>query len=189
LSLLPILVLVGLTTGLISSFFGVGGGVIVIPALFFLIPKLPPQNALGISLGMIFFNSLLNTYNFHRSGVFISKRVVLSIGPTMVLGTLLSSYANQFISPIVVKQIFACALIFVAVRAIRLQNSPQNAPQDPTSPSPRSQAKLLLGIFIGLAGGLVAGLTGLGGGIVLVPSFINFYKMPFINVTATSNAA
>ena len=71
---------VGLAVGVISALFGVGGGVIAVPALVLLYPEVPQTSIIGVSLGMIFFNSLINSNNFYKKGL-----LVLLLLPSLVL--------------------------------------------------------------------------------------------------------
>ena len=58
------LIITGMFVGLMSSFFGVGGGSLMMPILFMLYPDIPAQAIIPSSLGVIFLNSLINNYHF-----------------------------------------------------------------------------------------------------------------------------
>ena len=65
--------------GFISSLFGVGGGVIAVPLLFFLFPHFPPQTIIGCSLCSISLNSLINLRNFFHHGIRPNPRILVPI--------------------------------------------------------------------------------------------------------------
>ena len=66
--MISILLLAGVAVGVISAFFGVGGGVLIMPVLYSEFSFLPAQVAIASSLGLICLNSATNVFNFWRAG-------------------------------------------------------------------------------------------------------------------------
>ncbi|MBI3792656.1 MAG: TSUP family transporter, partial [Gemmatimonadetes bacterium] len=63
-----ILVAIGLVAGILSGIFGVGGGIIIVPALLFLV-RMSPQAAVGTSLGALLAPvGLLAAISYARAG-------------------------------------------------------------------------------------------------------------------------
>jgi len=62
-----LLVLIGLKTGILSGFFGVCGGFILVP-LFIIVLSMKPRHAIGNSLLTIFISALFASYLYAKSG-------------------------------------------------------------------------------------------------------------------------
>lgn len=178
-----ILLLTGMTIGVISSFFGVGGGAIAIPVLYTIFPKVPPQVIISSSLGMIFLNSLLNCYHYYRSGKAPIKKAFFSLTITMVAGVLIGAQIALTLEPRVIKLLFAVILVIVAIRTIIMKVDSNQAGWVLEN---KDLPKLAL---TGALGGITSALTGLGGGAVMVPLFLTVLRMPFSWVPVYSNYA
>jgi uncharacterized membrane protein YfcA len=182
---LLILSLTGAFVGILSAFFGVGGGVLIVPVLYTLFPDSPPSLVIGTSLTVIFFNSIVNTFNFRRLGrkVPTDWGSLLAIG--MMVGVIISTFVVQHIDRQTVRFIFALVLMATGVRTILFK--PPTGQQDQIKGL--SHLGYFYALLTGLGGGMVAGLTGLGGGIVMVPILLTIHKLPLAFVPAFSNFA
>lgn len=182
---LLILSLTGAFVGILSAFFGVGGGVLIVPVLYTLFPESPPSLVIGTSLTVIFFNSIVNTINFRRLGrkVPTDWGSLLAIG--MMLGVIISTYVVQHIDRETVRLIFALVLIATALRTLFFKAPDQSSDQIKTL----NKIGYLYALLTGFGGGMVAGMTGLGGGIIMVPILLTIHKLPLSYVPAFSNFA
>ena len=72
---------IGLAAGVLSGLFGIGGGIMIIPALIFF-AKFPTKLALGTSLGaMLLPVGLLGAYAYHQAGnLNIKASLLISLG-------------------------------------------------------------------------------------------------------------
>lgn len=109
-----ILLLIGLISGLISGLLGIGGGVIVIPALVYLLGY-SQHHAQGTSLGLLLPPiGILAVINYYNGG-FVNIKAALIMCITFLLGSYLSSkFAVELNEPLL-KKIFAIFLIFYAI--------------------------------------------------------------------------
>lgn len=177
------LLICGLITGILSSFFGVGGGMVIVPTLYFLFPEYPHTLVIGTSLGVIFINALLNTYLYYKKKTPINKRLLLLIAPGMIIGAYLGSLAARNFEVSTIKILLSLVLGFVGIRLVfrsKNKNNKQKQQFIPKIPAP-----ILLGA--GLLGGSVSGTTGLGGGTVLTPMLIEIGKAPLHLIPAHNN--
>ena len=166
------LLICGLITGILFLFFGVGGGMVIVPTLYFLFPEYPHTLVIGTSLGVIFINALLNTYLYYKKKTPINKRLLLLIAPGMIIGAYLGSLAARNFEVSTIKILLSLVLGFVGIRLVfRSKNKNNNKKFILKIPAP-----ILLGA--GLLGGSVSGTTGLGGGTVLTPMLIEIGKCP-----------
>jgi uncharacterized membrane protein YfcA len=112
-----IIILIGLAAGMLSGLVGVGGGIIIVPALVFFLGFTQHQ-AIGTSLGILLLPAgILAVMNYYKKG-FIDVRVVL----ILFLGYLVGSYFGSKISLNVpqdaLKKAFAMMLILTAVKML-----------------------------------------------------------------------
>jgi len=179
------LFVIGLAVGLTSSLFGIGGGVIIIPALYSLYDQLPPTTVIGCSLSVIFLSTGLNTINFIKSGFIISKKLYLSMALNMAIGVLLGASLTFYLPGPTIKTIFGISLLIVAIKSF-IFKSPNYQEEDGLD---LTGGIILKASLITLFGGLISGITGLGGGAIMVPLFLLFLKIPYYWVPAYSNLA
>ena len=179
-----LLILTGLSVGIISTFFGVGGGIIAIPAVYMLFPKITPQIAISSCMGMIFINSIINVRSFIKIGKKPNLKVIQTMGPGILTGVIIGIKTTTYLNPTQLKVFFAGLLYFVAGRLIfskKLQ-----APGDSWTPG-NEIVDRFKEFFVAMIGGVVAGLTGLGGGAVMIPLFITMLKIPLKLIPIYSN--
>jgi hypothetical protein len=110
--------LVGLAAGVVSALFGVGGGVVVVPALLWLHPfarAFDVRLAVGTSLAMIVPTAIVGVYRKWPAGQVDWKVAALLAGGAIVGAWVGSSLANEL--PVkALQRGFAVLLVVVAVR-------------------------------------------------------------------------
>lgn len=112
-----ILVAIGLLAGIVSGFIGVGGGIIVVPALIFFL-GLSQHTAQGTSLLLMLPPiGILACYNYYKAGsVNVNYAIVIAI--FFILGGYLGSKLSLRLSPNIVKFSFGLLLLYVAIRMV-----------------------------------------------------------------------
>jgi uncharacterized membrane protein YfcA len=116
-STLLILLAIGICAGILSGFVGVGGGIIIVPALIYFL-GFSQHGAQGTSLALMLPPiGLLAVYNYHQAGV-INFKYAAIIAIAFVLGGFLGSKLSLRLSPSGVKFIFGWMMLYVAVRFI-----------------------------------------------------------------------
>ena len=175
---LGVIVLVGLAAGLLSGIFGVGGGILIVPGLVFFV-KMDQRRAHGTSLAAVLPISVssLATYWVHGH-VDWSVALFLAIGA--VAGAFLGTKLLKTVKHEILSMGFASLLI---VSAVRLYWS--------TSGSGRDQLILLMCIAlvaVGVVTGVLAGLLGVGGGVVMIPAMMVLLGLPNVIAKGTSLA-
>ena len=111
------LLLIGLAAGVLSGLVGVGGGIIVVPALV-LILGFSQQEAQGTSLGLLLLPvGILAVINYYNKG-FIDVKVVGIMALAFVVGGYFGSKLAVTLSEVVVKRIFAILLFYTAFKML-----------------------------------------------------------------------
>lgn len=112
-----ILLLVGLFAGILSGLVGVGGGIIIVPALVYFVGFTQHQ-AQGTSLGLLLLPiGILAVLNYYNKGL-IDIKVVGIMSLAFVLGGWLGSKLSLTLPELTVKRIFAIILFYTAFKML-----------------------------------------------------------------------
>jgi uncharacterized membrane protein YfcA len=188
---------IGLFVGAFGTLIGAAGGFILIPILLFLYPKETPAIITSITLTVAFFNALSGSIAYghlkridYRSGLLFSA--------TAVPGSIIGATITLFIGRGVFQYIFGAVLLLVAGYLIIRPNRPIST--DAAGPGCVFRTitdcqnkvytysfKRLRGIAIAFGVGFIAGLLGIGGGIIHVPALTQLLNFPTHVASATSH--
>ncbi len=112
-----ILLTIGFFTGILGGMVGVGGGIILVPALVFILGY-SQLDAQGISLALIMFPvGILGVLQYYKQG-HVDFNIVLILAVGFVLGSFLGSKISLSISQEIVKRIFAILLLVIASKML-----------------------------------------------------------------------
>lgn len=112
---LILLILIGLMAGILGGFIGVGGGIIVVPAMIYFM-GMGQHTAQGTSLAMMLPPiGLLAVWNYHKEGaVDMMAAMILAIG--FIIGGYLGSKLSLRLDETKVKFVFGLFMVLVAIR-------------------------------------------------------------------------
>ena len=114
---ITLIILVGLSAGLLGGTLGVGGGIVVIPALIFLF-GFSQHAAQGTTLAfMLPPVTILATWNYWKNG-HVDWRYALILSVTFLIGAYLGSMLVENIPDKVLKKLFGVLLLFMAIKMI-----------------------------------------------------------------------
>jgi len=193
-----LLLLIGGVSATFGSLVGLGGGVIIVPALIYLDPVLLHRGittpvAVGTSLLVLIVTALSSTLAFVRQ-----KRVdfrsgwlfFAASGPGAIVGALLTGKldAKQF------QLVFGCFMLAMAVllivrpylKPLKIEWSIRKTYTDPSGETTTYGYGPLSALAVGLCVGFVSGLFGIGGGSLFVPLMVLLFSFPPHVATATS---
>jgi uncharacterized membrane protein YfcA len=106
---------IGLAAGVLSGMFGIGGGILIIPALIFL-AGFHAKLAIGTSLGaMLLPVGILGAYAYYQSG-HLNMRASLLIGLGLFLGAYLGAKIAHSLSGTTLQRMFAVFIVLMAIR-------------------------------------------------------------------------
>ena len=163
------MILVGMLTGILSSFFGIGGGSLIVPFLVSLFPGMDFQDVVATSLGAIFVNASMIVIKSLKLKEKVSLKTFLSIGIPSLIGAFAGSFFLPFLGYIWPKRLFVLVLFLTILKTIIPSRLKRVQDQEETT--------VTKFILIGLIGGVVSSLTGLGGGIIMVPMMMFFTEI------------
>lgn len=106
---------IGIFTGIISGMMGVGGGIIMIPAMVLLL-SMPQNMAQGISITAIVPISLMGAWVHYKKGGL--KKDAIWIGLGAVVGAAITSSIIPYIPVYYLKIIFSIVIFYFAIKMI-----------------------------------------------------------------------
>lgn len=110
-----IFVSVGFAAGVLSGLFGIGGGIIIVPALL-LFAKMEPTMATGTSLGALLLPvGALGVWEYYRNGD-VDFTAALLIAAGLFVGAYFGARVAQALEPVMLKRGFAVFIALIAVR-------------------------------------------------------------------------
>jgi uncharacterized membrane protein YfcA len=110
------LVAIGVATGILAGLLGVGGGVIMVPAMMMLL-QLPAAVAKGTSVAVIIPTSIMGTLR-NRSKKNVDLRAAAVLGFGGILSAVVGGWISARMSDTVSNVLFATLLLVVAVRLL-----------------------------------------------------------------------
>lgn len=182
-----IFIVLGSFIGCFASLLGVGGGVFIVPTLYWIfIPLLgqTPYNmqmAITTSLAVMVATSIFAIY-FHAKKKTIDWKTFYLIGIGMVLGALVGSYLAHKINSSSLKVIFGVVEIAIALFLLFYKR-----PEKQIMPTSPRLTNFIMLTFVGFFTSLVGAFLGIGGGIFIVP-FLIITGHPIAQAVGTSAA-
>lgn len=181
--LAAIAVAAGVLGGLLAGLLGVGGGIVIVPALYFALslldmdPALVMQVAVGTSLATIIFTSLSSGLGHYRRGA-LDFELLRMWAPFILVGVVIGALLGGAVDGRVLMAVFACVAFNVALDMILRRPA--------TATAPRSFSRPVWAASGVIAGGL-SSMMGIGGGTICVP-LLNFLGYDIRRAVGTSAA-
>ena len=112
-----ILLVLGMAAGILSGLVGIGGGIIIVPALVYFL-GFSQHSAQGTVLFMFLLPiGLLGVYNYWQDG-YIDWRVALIMASTFFIGSFLGSKLSISLDATTVKRIFGVVILLISLKMI-----------------------------------------------------------------------
>jgi uncharacterized membrane protein YfcA len=188
----PWLILVGVAAGVFAGLFGIGGGIIIVPALI-LLAGFPLVRATGTSLAAILLPvGILGVLAYYRAKV-IDLRASAYIATGLLVSVVVGAWLANTLPVDLMRRLFALFCLYVGwnfidpVRRFRERRGGGAAAGAEPETNPRPSPFALLGA--GLVAGVAAGMFGIGGGNIIVPILTLVLHYPPKRAIATSLGA
>jgi len=172
----PLVVVVGILAGFLSGLFGVGGGILIVPGLV-LVAHMDQRMAHGTSLAGVLpiAASSMVTYWAHDH---IDWAVVLFLAIGAVSGAVLGTKLLNVLPHRTLGMAFSLLLLASAARLFISDSG--------TGRDDLDLIMALLLVVVGVVTGILAGLLGVGGGIIMVPAMMMIFGIPPVIAKGTS---
>ncbi len=177
-----LLIIIGLITGVLAGLLGVGGGVITVPAMYYLFQfyEFPApflmHTCIATALAATTITSSGSSWSHYKKKA-IDFSVLKQIVPGLIVGCLAGAFLSRYLSSRALEILFGGMSILFSVYFF--------APKRPDlyiAPHP-NRSLLLFGLMIGA----LSSLLGVGGGIFMVPLLLA-YQVPLPRTVASSSA-
>ena len=155
---------IGLAAGLLGAILGVGGGIVVVPLLahFF---GYDQRRAAATSMGAIAITATVGAISYAIQGHQHPWEAVL-LGVPAAFGVVAGTAIQQRVPLRALQLSFAVLVALVGIRLLAPDALPFHEAHG------RSWWTIPVGLAIGTLGGVLAGLFGVGGGLLFVPTFV-----------------
>jgi uncharacterized membrane protein YfcA len=196
--LIMALFILGILAATLGSIAGLGGGVIIVPALIYLGPSLlgydiEHPTAVGTSLAVLVVTALAAAISFHKQRRVDTRSgwlFFITSGPSAVVGSALTSrFSLSGFELSFGLFMLAMAGLMAArdyMKPLPIQWKIKRVYTDGKGDTYEFGYSLLPALLSGAAVGLVSGLFGIGGGSLFVPLMVLLFRFPPHVATATS---
>lgn len=171
----------GAVAGFLAGLLGIGGGLIIVPALAFMMAGQAPHHAMHMavatSLASILATGASSVIAHHRRGA-VQWRSVGLLAPGLLAGSLIAAWIAAQLSSPALRWLFVAFCLYMAWRLLR--------PQRKLRAAPRAIGGAELG-GVGIFIGLVSALVGIGGGSLVVPYL--HWRGRSIHISVATSAA
>ncbi len=165
------LIFLGSFVGLLSGFFGIGGGTILVPLLLMLGYK--TKVAIGISVVTMVFGSVYGSYLNSKKGT-LDVVMISFIGAGGFIGAMFSGFITSNVSNEILELFFLAFVLFALLRLfLKIKKYKKQIELN----------KVIL-FLIGVILGAVSLAVGVGGGLLLVPILAGFLHVPLKNAVS-----
>ena len=160
----------GLLAGVLAGFLGIGGGTLLVPILVTLGNE-PPQSVATSSLAISII-AVAGSFQNWRMGKLHLKRVFYLSLPALITAQIGVYFANQLPSTLLLTAFGI--LLLVNIYLVGLRKELTNKTAENSQDQKYMLNPMIAKIFAGSAAGLLAGLFGVGGGVIIVPLQVVF---------------
>jgi uncharacterized membrane protein YfcA len=174
--------LTGIVSGTLAGLLGVGGGIVIVPVLFNVLPlfgipeAVQMKLAVGTSLATIIPTSIVSARKHYARGA-IDSGLLRAIWPSMIIGVVVGTVAAIWLKGQALSAVFATIAVLVALNMgftgvdFKIRDK-----------TPRGPGLWGIGGFIGT----VSAMMGIGGGTVGVP-ILSMFGTPIRSAVATAS--
>ena len=176
------LLVLGIFSGVLAGLLGIGGGMMLVPFLTFLMVKqgVPVEHvvhsSIATSLAIIVFTSISSMRAHHKAGA-VRWDIVKFLTPGVLIGGFIGSKIVSYLPTRELALVFGAFVLFSAYQLFA-DKKPK-----PTRTLPKAAGLAAAGTVIGT----VSSIVGAGGGFISVP-FMVWSNVPLRNAVATSAA-
>ena len=170
LSFILLCLLVGAVAGFFAGLFGIGGGLMIVPVLVYLLPMvdvpeyLLMSTALGTSFATIVITGFSSAQRHHKLGNVVWSAVKI-LAPSIMVSVFICGFFIGKLDRDISSKLFACLVVYLAVKMVLSIKPKTNKTVKPLT----TQSSIIGGILIGMA----SSAAGIGGGGFIVP-FLNY---------------
>ncbi|MBY0405804.1 MAG: sulfite exporter TauE/SafE family protein [Cyanobacteria bacterium] len=182
------LISLGFGVGIFSGLLGIGGGILMIPALLYLYPwitltTIPFKEITGIAVSQGVAGSLSSsTIHYRKQNMKLSW--VFQLGGVAMVGSYLGGMTSQFYPDVWIKILFSTMLLITLVMSLKgpapskIEDGSSTA-EDDSNAEAIETGSVDIGLQLFCLGvGYISGVVGVGGALYMVPYLYSIKKIP-----------
>ena len=176
----------GFVGSFLSGMLGVGGSIIKYPLLLYIPPlfgivAFTAHEVSGISAVQVLFASIAGVWAYRKGG-FLNKELIIYMGGSILIGSLIGSYSSSLLSEEAVNIVYGILALIAAIMMF--------VPKKQVDDKPMNQVTFNkpLAAILSLIVGIGSGIVGAAGGFLLVPIMLTVLHIPTRMTIATSLA-
>lgn len=176
----------GFVGSFLSGMLGVGGSIIKYPLLLYIPPlfgivAFTAHEVSGISAVQVLFASIAGVWAYRKGG-FLNKELIIYMGGSILIGSLIGSYSSSLLSEEAVNVVYGILALIAAIMMF--------VPKKQVDDKPTNQVTFNkpLAAILSLIVGIGSGIVGAAGGFLLVPIMLTVLHIPTRMTIATSLA-
>ena len=179
LHLLLVIFALGFIGSFLSGMLGVGGSIIKYPLLLYIPPMFglvafTAHEVSGISAVQVLFVSIAGVWAYRKGG-YLNKELIIYMGGSILIGSLIGSYGSSFLSEEAVNVVYGILALIAAIMMFIPKKQVDDMPIDEVTFNKPLAAVLALIVGIG------SGIVGAAGGFLLVPIMLTVLAYPNTN--------
>lgn len=180
--------ILGIVAGVLSGLFGIGGGIVMVPALIIVFGMdILDANATSLA-AMLLPVGILGVISYYKAG-FIDVKKSLWIAFGLFMGSFAGGEFAVNISESLLAKLYAVILLTIALSYFDIYSYFQKDKKQVKVQQTFAEKPFWAYVLVGIAAGIFAGLFGKGGGIVIVPILVSLFHFDAKAAAATSLAA
>jgi uncharacterized membrane protein YfcA len=164
------MVLTAIPVGFVAGLFGIGGGLITVPFLYYIFDQLSIDQqyimhlAVGTSFAIIIPTSIVSVLTHHKFNA-VDFNIVKNYGIFVITGVVIGTIFAATLKTKSLVLIFSIVILFLGIYLLSIKEREQNI---------ISEMKLYLKVILGVIVGFISAIMGIGGAVMNVPIFKYF---------------
>lgn len=185
-----ILGFIGILAGIMSSLFGIGGGIIMVPAMIFVLNYSLIQ-ANGTSLAALMMPvGIFAVLTYYKKG-YLDIKIASIFAMGLLFGVYFGAKLAIILSTNILKPLYGIFLLWISWKffdGTKIVKKRLNILHQ-SNDNKINNTSIYIVISIALFTGIISGLFGIGGGLIMVPFMISILKFEYKKAVGTSLAA
>ncbi|MDX2163541.1 MAG: sulfite exporter TauE/SafE family protein [bacterium] len=170
---------IGLVAGVLSGMFGIGGGVVIVPALVSFLGFTLTQ-AVGTSLTALLMPvGIFAVLEYYKAGK-LNIRIAVPVAVGLIFGGVAGAGLALSLPTDTLQRLYGVFLLYAGWRFIEPRKWIAEVRGLAPPPAPAPEAELTVAwwvlLVVGLGAGVLSGMFGIGGGIVIVPALVGLLR-------------
>jgi uncharacterized protein len=189
-SLILMMFFIGFLGSILSGMLGIGGAIVNYPMLLYIPPLFgvaayTAQEVSSLAMVQVFFATLGGVWAYRKSDL-IDNRLVLDMGVSIVVGSLIGGYGSKYLPGNAINMTYGVMAVIAAIMMLKPGGKKKDG--DDKEAGEKLRYNRVIAIASSFVVGILSGVVGAGGAFILIPIMISILGIP-LRVTIASSLA